>query len=529
MIGRDNEKAEFQGLMHQFSSLKPHEVSNTKRGIYIFGKSGVGKTFFVKTVLKELNYDVVSYNSSDIRNKMIMDNICKDNASDNNVISLFTKKKKKIAIVMDDIDGMISGDKGGINALIKLIRPKKKKKLTAEELKNMTCQATTIIPIICIGNCHIDKKIKELMKVCFLMELKKVPTVVFETEISQRMPTFTPELLALLMTRMNSDFHKLDMFTKLYHSGKYTTEHAWQELLSTIPHNNLRNDDVKNILVNILNRPHRFEDHETTIHETDRTIIGMLFHENVIDVLENKSNVCKQDGLELYLNVLDNLTFSDYIDRVTFQKQIWQFNEMSSIMKTFHTHKCLHDNIDMKSMFKTTDIRFTKILTKYSTEYNNMIFLHTMCRAMNMDKKDLIHYFVHLILVKETIAEIVALVEHNDVSQLDILRLYRFIEVCLDPEEDHVEELLQIIKKKTTIRSKRSTAIDDHASSKKPKLKRETTTTTTTIKAVTHKRKKAEDEQDEDLNVLMSEYGDGTNLEIDCCAMEEEGGCEEWG
>ena len=29
-----------------------------------------------------------------------------------------------------------------------------------------------MIPIICIGNQHIDKKIKEIMKVCVTIELK---------------------------------------------------------------------------------------------------------------------------------------------------------------------------------------------------------------------------------------------------------------------------------------------------------------------------------------------------------------------
>ncbi len=35
---------------------------------------------------------------------------------------------------MDEIDGMNSGDKGGINTLIKLIRPKKTKKQKKEEI-----------------------------------------------------------------------------------------------------------------------------------------------------------------------------------------------------------------------------------------------------------------------------------------------------------------------------------------------------------------------------------------------------------
>ena len=31
------------------------------------------------------------------------------------------------------------------------------------------------------------------------------------------------------------------------------------------------------------------------------------------------------------MEILNNIIFSDYIDRITFQKQIWIFNEMSSL------------------------------------------------------------------------------------------------------------------------------------------------------------------------------------------------------
>ena len=75
-----------------------------------------------------MNYDIIKYDAGDIRNKSIIENITKHNMSDKNIMSLFHKKVKKIAIVMDEIDGMNSGDKGGINTLIKIIRPKKTKK-----------------------------------------------------------------------------------------------------------------------------------------------------------------------------------------------------------------------------------------------------------------------------------------------------------------------------------------------------------------------------------------------------------------
>ena len=75
--------------------------------------------------------------------------------------------KKRMAIVMDEIDGMNSGDKGGINTLTKLIRPKK----TVKQKK----EAIAMNPIICIANYHTDKKIKEIKKVCTCIEIK-IPT-----------------------------------------------------------------------------------------------------------------------------------------------------------------------------------------------------------------------------------------------------------------------------------------------------------------------------------------------------------------
>ena len=71
----------------------------------------------------------------EIRNKNVINEITKYNMSNVNVVTMF-QKKKKIVILMDEIDGMNNGDKGGINALIKIIRPKKTKKQKQEEFSS---------------------------------------------------------------------------------------------------------------------------------------------------------------------------------------------------------------------------------------------------------------------------------------------------------------------------------------------------------------------------------------------------------
>ena len=114
----DNEKKLIECL-NNFEENKKNVL--TKRGMYIYGSPGTGKTVFVEKILKKLNYDIIKYDAGDVRNKTIVDQITKHNMSDKNVLSLMQKKTKKIAIMMDELDGMNSGDKGGINTLTNMI------------------------------------------------------------------------------------------------------------------------------------------------------------------------------------------------------------------------------------------------------------------------------------------------------------------------------------------------------------------------------------------------------------------------
>ena len=126
LLNRINEEDRLKEYLNKFE-LNKNDLT-AKNNIYLYGGSGTGKTTFVMNILKELNYDIVKYDAGDVRNKSIIENITKHNMSDKNIMSLFNKKAKKIAIVMDEIDGMNNGDKGGINSLIKIVRPKKTKK-----------------------------------------------------------------------------------------------------------------------------------------------------------------------------------------------------------------------------------------------------------------------------------------------------------------------------------------------------------------------------------------------------------------
>ena len=425
ILNREEKSSAIKEILINFELNKNNLLF--KKGIYVYGDPGSGKTTFVTNILKEMNYDIIKYDAGDIRNKSIIDNITKHNMSDKNIMSLFNNKVKRIAIIMDEIDGMNNGDKGGINSLIKLIRPKKTKKQKLEEV--------SMNPIICIGNYHIDKKIKELMKVCNVIELKTPNPVQISGIIKTLIPTLEDNIKTKIINYVQGDIRKLNNIYSIYNNKPDIFK---SDIIDDIFQLKSYNDDTKKITNKLINNNYNIDDHNTIMNETDRTIVGLLWHENIIDVL-GKSD--KSISIPFYIKQLDNMCFSDYIDRITFQKQIWQFNEMSSLIKTFKNNKLYHESFKKKQKYDPTEVRFTKVLTKYSTEYNNSLFIQNLCQQLGMDKKDLFSFFLELKNNFDDI-QLLLLFENYEITKLDINRIYRYLDKYTKenaPDEIEVE------------------------------------------------------------------------------------------
>jgi hypothetical protein len=214
------------------------------------------------------------------------------------------------------------------------------------------------------------------------------------------------------------------------------------------------NDDTRQITKKLINNNYLLEEHLTIMNETDRTIVGLLYHENIIDVIGKQP---KEQSVPFYLKMLSNMCFADYIDRITFQKQIWQFNEMSSLIKTFNNNRLYHESFlqdnntsnntssssNSKQKFNPAEVRFTKVLTKYSTEYNNSIFIQNLCQQLGMDKKDMYAFFLD-IKNKYPVgdAEVLQLFENYEITKLDINRIYRYLDKYTKEDAEDTEDIV---------------------------------------------------------------------------------------
>jgi hypothetical protein len=119
-------------------------------------------------------------------------------------------------------------------------------------------------------------------------------------------------------------------------------------------------------------------------------------------------------------------------------------------MKTFHNNKIFHDTFPEyhgKPESLPSEIRFTKVLTKYSTEYNNILFIYNMCQELDMDKKDLVSFFQEMRLFfnredddflqsSEGMAQMDILFENYNITKLDIRRMYRYLDKNVKKESE---------------------------------------------------------------------------------------------
>lgn len=156
---------------------KDRSADMKKKAVLLSGPPGIGKTSAALLVTEELGYQAVEVNASDTRSKAdasAVKGIAGKLANSLKVLSMNTaisfdgKKKghdsKKLCLIMDEVDGMSGGDRGGVADLIKTIKDSK-------------------VPIVCICNDKYSPKLKSLRNHCLELEFRK-PTA---QQISKRM------------------------------------------------------------------------------------------------------------------------------------------------------------------------------------------------------------------------------------------------------------------------------------------------------------------------------------------------------
>jgi tRNA A37 threonylcarbamoyladenosine biosynthesis protein TsaE len=361
--------------------------NNNCKGILIRGDYGSGKTTFVKTVLQELNYDVIEYDHT-LSGQYNLDVLFNKQSRDISIMNIFNKTKQQKVILVDDLECINKNEKGIIIEITKQLRGKK--------TKSQKNEGYSLNPVVCICSNNNEKKINDLGSKIYNINFNVLSDDTIKTIISENNINYSEDVLNKNVKYISGNLYKLNNLLTINKNIIYDTyENTYIY--------NTRNT-VKHILLNKIDI-----NYKNSIDETDRTSIALLYHENIIDYYKNLNEA-------LYINCLDHFCFADYIDRITFQKQIWIFNEMTCLIKLISVNNILFTN-NIKYR-KIDEVRFTKILTKYSTEYNNKMFLIKLSHKLNIDIDELMLYFIESNYIDD-----------DNITQLEKNRMCKFIAI----------------------------------------------------------------------------------------------------
>jgi hypothetical protein len=301
--------------------------------------------------------------------------------------------------------------------------------------------------IIFIGSNIYEKKIKELIKISSFYEMKREETTHYKSIIKSNIVSNKVDY-NLIYKFCNNNYNKIKLIQNII--NKINNYEFLNKLLLQKQNNNY-NENIIYCVNKLLFIPKKLKN-EIYIHDNDKTVVSLLFHENIIDYLSQPNDYT------FYKNFLNNICNGDYYDRICFQKQIWIINEMTYYLKidknyeeynklveannflSYLNNKNKSDNYDeiYKSYIKTsneknkninyekllkTPSRFTKVLTKYSTEYNNNNFIITLCNKLQVDRKKLFNLFYSNYENEEFYNEI----EEYNINKLDIKRINSII------------------------------------------------------------------------------------------------------
>lgn len=284
---------------------------------FLYGPGGIGKTTLARALLENANYHVYELNSGEVRSKKRIEEIM-EKIFNNHSVSMMKKKgtQHTIGIVMDEIDGMSCGDRGGLHELFNIVQKQFENGVVAN-------------PVICISNKPYDKKL---------------PSTLYQ-DVQVRQPSDI-EIANRLRAICDSEGVVVDDITLMWIT-KYgekdvrRTIHFLQELVfyfGNVPGRELTVEDVdavKQITSNTV-ADYNLLDITRTIfsrkipldelhgmYKSDPYLIQIMMHDNLHVQLQQK-NVLSTDSVETMDPYTDTLHHLNLSSLLASQKGHWE-------------------------------------------------------------------------------------------------------------------------------------------------------------------------------------------------------------
>jgi len=313
--------------------------NRTTPAVFLVGPPGVGKTTLAYRVMQERNMRVSEFNASHTRSGACFRKIILPLLQRGGVINMMEKGVQGgLGVILDEIDGLSSGEKGGLQSLLTYLREWK--------------ATNPGIPVIFISNTIHQRILQMISRYCLTFKVGMAD----ENQIASLIGSQVPQQWKL---HSGGDLRPL-LRGEYSNSGERS---RYDEEPVDIPEGVV--PLAKWCLYSQMDPYLTLE-----MENNDSNLAGLVIAENLPDRLEGVKGDTRE-AWDLYLKLFRCIQESDYADYWAFFYQTWRLLALSQDVKLNTVNLFLSQEVPwMKQEPDLSSIRYTPVLTKQSALFN---------------------------------------------------------------------------------------------------------------------------------------------------------------
>jgi len=310
--------------------------NRTTPAVFLVGPPGVGKTTLAYRVMQQRNLRVSEFNASHTRSGACFRKIILPLLQRGGVIHMMENGKPGgLGVILDEIDGLSSGEKGGLQSLLAYLREWK--------------PSNPGVPVIFISNTIHQRILQMISRYCLTFKVGMADEVQISSLIGKEVPSQWKnlgggDLRPLLRGEYNGPAHVMEEYTEI--PDGVVPLAKWCLYSEMDPYLTLE------------------------MENNDSNLAGLVIAENLPDRLECVKGDTRE-AWDLYLKLFHCIQDSDYADYWAFFYQTWRLLALSQDVKLNTINLFLTREAPWKGEEPAlSTIRYTPVLTKQSALFN---------------------------------------------------------------------------------------------------------------------------------------------------------------